>query len=358
MRNVVVKFTIKNIGPIKDADIELGDFTIFLGYPSTGKSYALRAIYSSLALLDDATIDKLNEQKQSLLKESYAGIDYVILYIRNLISLGFDVCNKEDLTKVIEKINSVTNSNVQIDEVSSPSERNCIIKLKEEINLREKTLKIIENVREKITHLVLEKIEKSIGYSEDNKSSIKIKGNELRDLIKREINPTLSILKNEDILEPTEFFFSGGSVREEGKVSIIEDLLRIVVNISIRKIKPLENRITQNEVDNITMDFLNVLPKYYQSSISRVMDLNILSKGQIQTLISEEYNSVLFIPYGRSELLLLYNKMRHPSEKSIINDKYRLDDFEIDWTHSSFLFSLEKSLDKIADKKSVWGFHF
>jgi len=57
-----VKFKLVNIGPIRDAEIELDDFMIFLGSPLTGKSFVLRNIYSSLILLDDAYLGTLREK--------------------------------------------------------------------------------------------------------------------------------------------------------------------------------------------------------------------------------------------------------------------------------------------------------
>ena len=47
-----MKFRLINVDPIKDAEIELGDFTLFLGLPSNGKSFAIRSIYTSLIFLD------------------------------------------------------------------------------------------------------------------------------------------------------------------------------------------------------------------------------------------------------------------------------------------------------------------
>lgn len=47
-----LSLSIERLGPIKDSGLELGDITLLLGRPNTGKSYVLRAIYSSLAPLD------------------------------------------------------------------------------------------------------------------------------------------------------------------------------------------------------------------------------------------------------------------------------------------------------------------
>jgi len=48
---------IKKLGPIKEGEIELGDITLLLGPPNTGKSYTLKAIYAKLFPLDDYALD-------------------------------------------------------------------------------------------------------------------------------------------------------------------------------------------------------------------------------------------------------------------------------------------------------------
>jgi len=44
----VMKLRLSNLGPIKHGEIELGDITLFVGKPSTGKSTAMRALFYSL----------------------------------------------------------------------------------------------------------------------------------------------------------------------------------------------------------------------------------------------------------------------------------------------------------------------
>jgi len=43
--STLTKFKIENFGPVKEGEIEIGDITLFLGYPSTGKSYIMRSLY-------------------------------------------------------------------------------------------------------------------------------------------------------------------------------------------------------------------------------------------------------------------------------------------------------------------------
>ena len=59
-----MRLKIKKLGPVTDSDIELGDVTLFLGPPNSGKSYTLKAIYTKLFPLDDYVL-KFMEEKLS-----------------------------------------------------------------------------------------------------------------------------------------------------------------------------------------------------------------------------------------------------------------------------------------------------
>ena len=43
-----MKFRFKNLGPIKEADLELGDLTVIAGRNNTGKTYLAYALYGFL----------------------------------------------------------------------------------------------------------------------------------------------------------------------------------------------------------------------------------------------------------------------------------------------------------------------
>lgn len=52
-----MKFSIKNLGPLKKAELDLGDITMLLGPPNSGKSYTLRSFYTKLIMLDEIARD-------------------------------------------------------------------------------------------------------------------------------------------------------------------------------------------------------------------------------------------------------------------------------------------------------------
>jgi len=55
-------FTIKKLGPINEAKLELGDITVLIGPPNVGKSYTLKALYASLIMLDSTARNFLLKQ--------------------------------------------------------------------------------------------------------------------------------------------------------------------------------------------------------------------------------------------------------------------------------------------------------
>jgi len=79
----------KNIklGPVTDSEIELGDITLFMGPPNTGKSYILKAIYTKLLPLDYYALkfmeEKLRERLTSYLVSAFT--DQALNTFRDLI---------------------------------------------------------------------------------------------------------------------------------------------------------------------------------------------------------------------------------------------------------------------------------
>lgn len=59
-----MELSIKNLGPIRDASLELGDITVLFGPPNTGKSYTLRSLYLMVSFLDQIAFKLVFEQKQ------------------------------------------------------------------------------------------------------------------------------------------------------------------------------------------------------------------------------------------------------------------------------------------------------
>ena len=103
-----IKLHLSNLGPIKHGEIELGDITLFVGKPNTGKSLAMRAIYYYLkergikdivylhqwrsinAFLNDNYNEKIYNLLKPLLKGEIKYIDGELVYVEKdkIIPLG------------------------------------------------------------------------------------------------------------------------------------------------------------------------------------------------------------------------------------------------------------------------------
>jgi len=164
-----VNFKLVNIGPIKDAEIELSDFTLFLGDPAE-VSTALRAIYTSLVLLSKR-YEKFFEQKfyEMLAKAPPTGVDYVISYLQSLMKDGYNICDP----KVVEEAISVASEY----EIRGEVNENCEIRIYE--NVSKLINEFLSEVKNKIKEDYTRILAKNVGYT--SSSAIYINGKEIRE---------------------------------------------------------------------------------------------------------------------------------------------------------------------------------
>lgn len=86
---------LKNIGPIKQADFDLGDFTIVCGHNNTGKTCIARALFGLFpnAVRVDQFVNFSVERKKSFIAQDHPDIldDFgdIIDTVRPLLKLGF-----------------------------------------------------------------------------------------------------------------------------------------------------------------------------------------------------------------------------------------------------------------------------
>lgn len=79
---------IKKLGPLKDTEIVLGDITLLVGAPSTGKSYTLRAIYISLSLLDKHILSVCKPRLRQLVDIKEDGIELISKLIASSVVIA------------------------------------------------------------------------------------------------------------------------------------------------------------------------------------------------------------------------------------------------------------------------------
>jgi len=260
-----VKFKLVNIGPIIDAEIELGDFTLFLGLPSTGKSFALKTIFSSLIFLKE--YEEIASEKSLLplpFHLPHIGIDYVISYLKKLVEEGYDLCDP----KVINSIIKVTNE-------YGVSVKECPITLSERISPLEIN-NAISTIKEKIKSETIKLLERSVGYN--TSSAVYINGKRIEELIEnlKVKNIKLEAKKSGKF----KFYSSGVEIEYELTVKEEEDL---IVDITLKP-KRSENQVLEDSV-------------YLLEEILPIKEI-------VKELVKEYYNflgvyDTTFLPYYR-----------------------------------------------------------
>jgi len=291
-----MKFRLVNIGPIKDAEIELGDFTLFLGLPSTGKSFALRSIYTSLIFLDNEYEYSLAGNLQfALFHETVStGADYVISYILRLLKDGYDTCDPTTLESIIKIIIKEHNF-----DISGTIENDCLIRISERINLLEKLKDISPLIKRVFKDEYLKMMRKSVNYTKS--SSLYINGEKVEDIIE---NLEMPAIETKDLRLKLR---GGFIIPEKGemkhKVNGVYEAGILKINVELKPI------IKQKTNKKLAFEELQSLkPVGVDSIILR----RILPLGKMTEYLTKEYankveslHSIIFIPYGRSQLELV-----------------------------------------------------
>ena len=332
-----MKFKLVNIGPIRDAEIELGDFTLFLGLPSTGKSFALRSIYSSLIMLDDVYLRALQEKIFNT-NAGAVGVDYITAYLDSLLALGNNVCDKDLINEIV---NVVNNLGYNVKSIFSLTQEGCNITLKEEANLI-KINEIISEAGKIITESVIENLKSSV-----DGSSVEINGEEILKLVER-IRPTFKV-KGQISFSLPDFYFSGGKRETTVTINSRGDVVEFVVNENIKLEGKEPSRVAVTEKDAksaLTPGF----PSFHRPFIFGILELdNALPKEVIKKILSTEYNSVIFIPYNRTQLVLSYNELQRERINYLLAKVLQSPDFSL----TSYISHFDSGVKKIENAEHI-----
>ncbi len=102
-----MKLSIKNVGPLKDAELELGDITVLLGPPNSGKSYTLKSLYAQLVMLDETARDHIVKDTVKDM-EIWEHVNYFIKSVapRTLIAVValHDYLTSENAEGILERL--------------------------------------------------------------------------------------------------------------------------------------------------------------------------------------------------------------------------------------------------------------
>ena len=344
-----MKFRLVNVGPIKDASVELGDFTLFLGLSSTGKSFALRSIYTSLIFLDNNFLEPLRE-KTLKTNAGAIGIDYITTYFDNILALGNTVCNKEFVDDVVKIVNGF---GYNVKSIFSPTQDGCSITLIEEVNPVPKINEIINEASKVIAQSIIEKLKNLVGY--ENGSRILINNEEIKKVIER-IRPYFKIKPFEQITLAYSPMPLGEGQRDLAITINNKGLIEFVIDFNVKLVTKLKvSKASEEDIKNA----LN--PKsstFHRPFIFEILDLdNMFPKDIIKKLLITEYNSVIFIPYGRSQLILSYNNLlrqinQRPILQSLEDLGFRLGSAILqspEWLNFSYIFHFTSGLEKLAE---------
>ena len=73
------KIIIKNFGPIKDVEMEIDDFTIFIGPQTSGKSTIAKSVFFFLSLRDDMMVYLRKGVDENKIEDNLSGFSKVIV---------------------------------------------------------------------------------------------------------------------------------------------------------------------------------------------------------------------------------------------------------------------------------------
>jgi len=360
-----MKFKLENIGPIKEAEIELGDITLFLGYPSTGKSYALRSIYSTLLPLDSAHEVTLKGSIFNSLfnKELWIKGDYILSYLTNVFLIGS--CN---IQKDLEKIANEVGLQINVDTKISENECEITINFSEVENVSTLAQRIIRRVKETLKSEILKVLKQSVNYQVgETTSTVFINDMQLPSFIDN-LNISISSedlkMRNNSIVpfyRPSDKgeLQIGKKIKYDEEKNIVE--LDVTAHIKMKNITTTESKKISLEAN-------------YSPIINDLFSLDSIFNSIIETLrVNTKYKSVAFLPYGKSVLSVIFNPI--PSPKNLatslapnIQTLFELlkgvfgnwppvkEPQQLDWTYRSFIehFNAGKAIIKseiLSDKQ-------
>ncbi len=118
-----MKFLINKLGPIDEVELELEDITVLIGPPNVGKSYTLKALYSSLLMLDPTARNFLLKstfnELDILKRRRLAGEEEIFRILINLAILYKIYPQKvEEVIKRISDTSNIGQINIKIENSS------------------------------------------------------------------------------------------------------------------------------------------------------------------------------------------------------------------------------------------------
>lgn len=366
----ITTITVKNLGPIKSATINVGDLTALIGLPNSGKSYLLRSVYWYLQLLDEKAysrfLDNTTEASGLQFFVSYSWkTDEESLTVKTLkyIATLFENFYEFSRNRKTHKDIGITNIEMFREEIMRAGPLSESI----EVNYELDTKIPKKELRNRIQSIFTSSLSSLTGASDIN--SISISGKTIDEILDEAIegitlNPDRRIEKSSISYQP---FLSFGRTKD-GASYIIERVLRslpfkLKLSVSFNQIEnetlkcninakmgldkehfiPRSLDILENASLYLHKNYLSTIEKRLNSKDSEEyypletdiqiieMALEMVSNDFLERCISEmrsniailaNIKSVKFVPYGRNAMIQLQsyaNKRGAKGENSVVD---------------------------------------
>lgn len=370
-----MKLRIRNLGPIHDADLELGDITIIFGPPNTGKTYTLKALYASTLMLDDIAREF---ELQRILDETVKDFPSIadITQVFGILTIIYNSGSKLDNNKA-DLLREGLRNFIGIDELDWNVDEDIIsvtLRSRKSINLGE-ILKTRANSLWGILPLsrgtevmlgdfpsiseIVSLVTRSMGQLQPFRKSFEDES--------QDIHLTLSISfesKTDGVIDViSEIIMSCGK-----SSPLLDDIEKILKNIEKTKIKKLIERLqTIEDIYNL-IDFIRYyfyLKEFYfllRSYIKRQLKIvepirevvgiffNEFVGDLLRTVYSEllDLQAVRFVPFGRSSIIC---QLEYLSKEPFLRTKDFMQSFYgSDILLYSYISWLSKGRAKIAER--------
>jgi len=339
-----MRVQIKSLGPIEEAVLDLEDITVLIGPPNVGKTYTLKAIYSLLSPLDPTIQRRIIEQVLREIFEPITSIDDRDLFTFLTLLIIYYKINPNIINKLINSFNQLTGTRIDIRE--KDKNINIVFRIIFDIDLNTMEESIKDSLRA-IIHEVLPITEETRVNIKETlppalspilKMSLKSLEDKLQKLERSSHNYTLKV-KIKEIGEFKLIEESKLSLKRYIVLSLSKDsplILRAPKEIEVRYLEHILERMRSYSeeirlhrkikylnslIEYLVEDLDLLLPtpmrhftRYFYRRMSRLgrpfyeQVMSYIIEG-ISKSLTKTYqdilgiNSVLFIPFGRSQLV-------------------------------------------------------
>jgi predicted ATPase len=288
-----MKISIHKLGAINNAEIELGDITTIIGPPNTGKTYALKTIYSTMLMLDEvARRFKLNEIFSKLdIMNYYLNRHNILKILDILVNSHKNDINEEILDKIL---NTELNSNIEV----------------ESINFKGRDIQIIFNNKEciklnEISDIIKNEIDalwNILPTDADTKISSNYSISDISEILYQSFNSIEKLPsykhKYSDSNLKFELYYEPLINREYNADSnILTFKNRTTINLSLEELSNSSSKILKSRIFPFELDY--ELRRYISHLKREVLSpLDDTFRDIYRTVFNLQ--SILFIPFGRS----------------------------------------------------------